>query len=406
VTDEVVAPGVEIDESPPRQEALAPVDFVEGESLEQPRDGIALCLSGGGSRAMLFHAGALKRLNELGILKDIDLVSSVSGGSLTAGVLARHWNDLEWDEAGSARNFETLVIKPLRDICDHDVDVPAWIVGFLVPWLSPVRRFAQVLDKHLYGGVRLRDVAPHPEFVINATNLGSTVLWRFSQSYLRDYRVGQVRDHGETIATAVAASSAFPLVFAPLRLSFRPSQVATDEHTLPDDDLRRRIALGDGGIYDNLGLEAAWKRYRTVFVSDGGGDTGVLANPPMDLIRQVYRVMQIIDRQVRSLRKRLLIESYKHRPLTSPRARAGAYWGVRTDIANYELADALPCPTELTLKLAAAPTRLTKMAPKRQEQLMNWGYAVADAGVRRHWPRRGEPWPAPDGFPYPVSGLG
>jgi predicted acylesterase/phospholipase RssA len=44
----------------------------------QPRDGIALALSGGGYRAMLFHTGALIRLNELGLLKQLTRVSSVS----------------------------------------------------------------------------------------------------------------------------------------------------------------------------------------------------------------------------------------------------------------------------------------------------------------------------------------
>jgi NTE family protein len=46
------------------------------------------------------------------------------------------------------------------------------------------------------------------------------------------------------------------------------------------------------------------------------------------------------------------------------------------------------------------------MPEPRQEQLINWGYAVADAAIRKHWPRDGEPWPTPHGFPYPDSGLG
>ena len=57
----------------------------------KPIAGTALCLSGGGSRAMLFHAGAILRLAEVGALGDIDSVSSVSGGSITAGLLARVW---------------------------------------------------------------------------------------------------------------------------------------------------------------------------------------------------------------------------------------------------------------------------------------------------------------------------
>ena len=62
------------------------------------RAGLALCLSGGGYRAMVFHAGALQQLNELGYLPRLDFVSSVSGGSLAAGVLA-----LAWRTCGSTR---------------------------------------------------------------------------------------------------------------------------------------------------------------------------------------------------------------------------------------------------------------------------------------------------------------
>lgn len=39
------------------------------------RSGVALCLSGGGFRAALFHLGALTRLNELGVLSQIQTIS-------------------------------------------------------------------------------------------------------------------------------------------------------------------------------------------------------------------------------------------------------------------------------------------------------------------------------------------
>lgn len=48
--------------------AITP-DFLGGQKLE---DGIGLCLSGGGFRAMLFHLGAFIRLNELGLLRKLD----------------------------------------------------------------------------------------------------------------------------------------------------------------------------------------------------------------------------------------------------------------------------------------------------------------------------------------------
>jgi Patatin-like phospholipase len=71
-------------------EAATPVRPIPGDEQDrQPAARVALCLSGGGFRAMLFHVGALWRLNELGWLKKLERVSSVSGGSITAGVLAR-----------------------------------------------------------------------------------------------------------------------------------------------------------------------------------------------------------------------------------------------------------------------------------------------------------------------------
>src|SRR6185312_7094089 len=51
---------------------------------ERERAGTALCLSGGGFRATLFHLGALRRLNETGVLAKLDTITSVSGGSIMA----------------------------------------------------------------------------------------------------------------------------------------------------------------------------------------------------------------------------------------------------------------------------------------------------------------------------------
>ena len=57
---------------------------------------IGLALSGGGFRATLFHLGAVRRLNELGILHELDSVSSVSGGSFLAGLIAVRWSKLSF----------------------------------------------------------------------------------------------------------------------------------------------------------------------------------------------------------------------------------------------------------------------------------------------------------------------
>jgi NTE family protein len=65
----------------------SPVRLIPTDTNAGPRPGIALCLSGGGYRTVLFHLGALWRLNESAYLPKFARISSVSGGSITAGVL-------------------------------------------------------------------------------------------------------------------------------------------------------------------------------------------------------------------------------------------------------------------------------------------------------------------------------
>jgi NTE family protein len=383
--------------------AAAPVLDVRREGEPEPTTGVALCLSGGGYRAMLFHAGALLRLNELGWLPRLDRISSVSGGSITAGMLAYRWNELAFDANGSATNLRTLVLEPLHALAGKTVDVWAIIVRGLGPG-SIGMGVAAAYRRHLFGGVTLQELTSEPRFVFNATSLQSGVLRRISKPYAWDYRVGRIDDPTIELAVAVAASSAFPPFLSPLVLNVpHESHVpgsgdddGGDLENLEKPPYTTRLVLTDGGVYDNLGLETAWKGHRTILVSDGGGRLGAKPRPRALWPLQAYRVLSVIDNQVRSLRKRQAIDAFEGG------LRAGVYWGIRTNIASYGLADALPAPRDQTIKLADIKTRLGRMPRVSQERLVNWGYAVCDAGIRRHV----EPGPRPSGFPYPEAGVG
>jgi NTE family protein len=75
----------------------------------------------------------------------------------------------------------------------------------------------------------------------------------------------------------------------------------------------------------------------------------------------------------------------------------GAYWGIRTNYKDYGLdSDPLGCAKRDPKYLAEIPTRLEKMDSDRQERLINWGYAVCDAALRKHFGAG-----VPTGFPYP-----
>src|SRR5215469_7103940 len=110
----------------------SPVHANPGDENAPPPSGIALCLSGGGYRAMLFHLGALWRLNELGFLGKLDRISSVSGGSITAGVLAVNWSSLDFDDAGIGRGFQR-VVDGVRGVAGRTIDVAAIVRGILLP---------------------------------------------------------------------------------------------------------------------------------------------------------------------------------------------------------------------------------------------------------------------------------
>src|SRR5690242_9424613 len=87
-----------------------------------PAPGVALCLSGGGFRAMLFHTGVLRRLNDGGYLSSIDRISSVSGGSITAGTLGLTWKKLNFVQ-GVAQNFDQVFVQPIRTLAAHTIDI-------------------------------------------------------------------------------------------------------------------------------------------------------------------------------------------------------------------------------------------------------------------------------------------
>ncbi len=247
--------------------ASSPVHGDEPEKLEQ---GVALCLSGGGYRAMLFHAGAVWRLNELGYLPKLNRISSVSGGSITNGVLAMNWAKLRYDN-GVANNLEEQLIQPIRKLASTTIDKGAVIKGILLPG-TIVDRITSAYRDNVFGKTGLQDLPDEPRFVFNATNMQTGSLWRFSKPYMADYQVGVVPNPDVELAVAVAASSAFPPILSPVELDIAPSSWdPTKSGPLHAPPYTTKPFLSDGGVYDNLGLETAWKRYTRILVSDGGG---------------------------------------------------------------------------------------------------------------------------------------
>lgn len=372
---------------------------VHDTSTAAPQPGIALCLSGGGYRAMLFHIGCLWRLNQLGLMAKLNRISSVSGGSITSGVLGMNWRDLGFTPGAESGRFEDLVVAPIRQLASTTIDEGAIFGGIFLPG-SVADHVADKYDKLVFHGKTLQDLPDEPRFVINATNVQSGALMRFSKPYMRDYRVGQILNPKLPLARAVAASSAFPPVLSPCEIKvadygmqFERGQDGEDLNFPP---YTTDVILTDGGVYDNLGLETAWKRYDTILISDGGGHLAGEPSPHHDWARHAYRVLNLIDNQVGALRTRQVIT------LLAQGERKGAYWGIRQDVATYFPQYPLPCPFDRTTALALTATRLAKMEDTVQEKLINWGYAICDASLRRYFDGTLDP---PAAFPYPGAAI-
>lgn len=369
----------------------------------EPREpGVALALSGGGFRAVLFHIGALWRLNEVGVLPRLSRISSVSGGSIASGLLALRWQKLQF-QGGVATNFGDEVVAPLRRFCGMTIDVGSVISGALNPFKSAGEEVADAYREHLGMDESLQALPDWPRFVFNSTNYATGSSFRFSKPYAGDYRIGLIRKPQFDVATAVACSSAFPPVLAPIDLDLDSPDAfeRTEGADLWDRvDFRKRLRLADGGVYDNLGLETAWGRYDTLLVSDAGKpfelDAGAFAFAP----KQLFRVMDIGLNQALALRKRMLIREYRETDLE------GAFWGIATDITDYGVHDALPVPQAKIAALSAIRTRLDRFSEQEQCELINWGYAVSDAALRAYAPDAVLQVKTAPAWPYPEWRLG
>lgn len=325
--------------------------------------GIALSISGGGFRAMLYHVGALKRLNDAGLLAEVEVVSSVSGGSIAAGMLAKAWKNLSFekrkigsDDVYVATNFRELVELPLYNFAGREIDVTA-ALGSLFPGKSAAQSVAEHYNSvELFDNAKLADFPPKarraprepvgmPYFIFNATNLQTGEQWQFRAVAMGGLVLGWTEPTEVRLADAVAASSAFPPFLSPLRVTKKAGEwhdctpfilsreerthaLANENHTgrstedNTDGDkkieaMREEISLTDGGVRDNLGLVAVVNinrkrsengvRELDVLASDAGRSYEMKAEPPANWVGQTFRIVGILTNEPDLLRIEALV---------------------------------------------------------------------------------------------------
>ena len=293
-----------------------PMDVTTGGAADgKARTGMALCLSGGGYRAALFHLGVLRCLHDMGILQTVDTISSVSGGSILSAYLAKRLFELNITSGISFADWEAHMSSGFRAFVRNDIRTTPFLTHLLWNWLMPKwrarhlqRNYAKYLLKITENGsprqMTLADVASRPEFIFCSTDVSFGINWEFKRDKVGDYHVGYSKKPEWPLALAVAASSSFPPVFGPMRIGLNPADFKGGAYRGKDrDDCVRRLKLSDGGVYDNFGLEPVDNLAATILVSDGGSPFGYqgAANP----LQRVMRYLSVMMNQVASLRTRM-----------------------------------------------------------------------------------------------------
>ena len=248
---------------------------------------LLLTFSGGGTRAAALSYGVLEVLKgtevtidgvKRRILDEVDGISSVSGGSFTAGYYGLFRDRIFQD-------FENKFLK-------KNIQGAITVRTFLNP-VNWIRLFsgtfdrsdlaAEYYDRHIFEGGMFGDLAARkgPIIVINATEM------------IHGTRIGFTQDWFDVIcsdlltfpvARACAASSAVPMLLSPITLrnyagtcgykipgefeellkgreiSARQFYLANNIEPLLDSRKKPYIHLVDGGVTDNLGLRAILDR--------------------------------------------------------------------------------------------------------------------------------------------------
>lgn len=349
-------------------------------------------------------------MRDAGLLAKLSCISSVSGGSITSGVLALAWHQLDNTPVGDVA-FQTQFVAKIRSLANETLDRGAVIGGTLLPFVTIGDLVAHAYDKHLFHEATLQDLPTDgPEFIFNATSLQTGARFAFERGRVGDYRIGYVKNPTIPLARAVAASSAFPPILSPQILKFSKGEIEPPpfgrwKEVEKDAAYLRRVVLADGGVNDNMALNAVWgkvgeAKFGIQFVSDAGKKVTPDPEPGENWASQSMRILNLIDDQVRNLHARWWFE---RKALNIVK---GAFWNTRADFDEqkeiYAPSPALPCPVARTGVLAAIDTRLAAMDNTLQERLINWGYAAGDAALRRQF---ASDLPQPGGFPYPGAGV-
>lgn len=283
---------------------------------------IGIALSGGGVRAAVFHLGVLGRLAEDGLLEKITRISTVSGGTLVTGLIYSIAGN-KWPTSDLYLN--KCLVQTRNYLTTTDIQRQALFHGGFHP-IDLIQRRANLIAKSIQDcwgiSISLNDIPLNPRWILNATTYESGKNWRFMpQRRMGDYIVNYIAHPDISLTDAMAASAAYPSLIGPLVLDTKDYSWFKFEgqEQITTQPQFKKLHLWDGGVYDNLGVEALFKiqgkneyqdDYNFLVVSDASNAIEIRKHSIL-FWKRAYRLMTAAMDQGRSLRSRTLINHFE-----------------------------------------------------------------------------------------------
>lgn len=307
-----------------------------------------LGLSGGGFRASFFHIGVLAALAERDMLRHVEALSCVSGGSILGAhyyLEARKLLQTKSDEEITREDYIEIVERLVREfLAGVQQNIRTRVVGSVLgnlrmmfqPGYTRSNRLGELYEKHLYSRIDddgkrvLRDLIVRPKgdeeckpkydnwrrsnkipiLILNAASENTGHNWQFTATWMGEppsridsevdgnyrlrrmyYKEAPERHRNVPLGRAVAASSCVPGLFTPIEL-----------HNLYEGIT---VRLVDGGVHDNQGLYGLLDQNCSVLlVSDASGQMSTVDRPPDDPLGVLLRTSSMLQARVRTAQYR------------------------------------------------------------------------------------------------------
>lgn len=312
------------------------------------RGKLGLALSGGGFRASLYHIGVLAKLAEYDLLRHVEVLSCVSGGSILGAYyyleLRKLINaDKKADNDIGRGDFIRIIDNMVDTFLDGVQENPR-VRLIANPWTnlrllfslnySRTQRLGELYEELLYSRIRdgegdkprwLNNLYMYPDgdtdflprrdnwskqckvpvLVLNATTLNTGHNWQFTAAWMGEspFEIDADFDSNDRyprlyyadapaayqqmrLGTAVGASSCVPGLFEPIIMTglYRDTTVR----------------LVDGGIFDNQGIESLIEQdCNLMIVSDASGQLTTVQDPGGGIVKPLLRANNTVMERVR-----------------------------------------------------------------------------------------------------------